>query len=113
MRSKGMQDVIATCYFRPGRDINPGHAARAICDEESPGTWTDITTRADYARQLVGAVEALSPQGGGIRGHPDGTVAGARAMRQAVDAYMTGVSVQEYGKDHHGLERVLKLRGAE
>jgi ribulose-bisphosphate carboxylase large chain len=50
--------------------------------------------------------------GGGIHGHPDGTVAGARAMRQAVDAYMDGKSTEEYANDHYELERALKKWGA-
>ncbi len=33
--------------------------------------------------------------GGGVHGHPDGTVAGAIALRQAVDAAMEGVSLEE------------------
>jgi ribulose-bisphosphate carboxylase large chain len=50
--------------------------------------------------------------GGGIHGHPDGTAAGVRAMRQAVDAYMDGVKAQEYAKDHYELERALRKWGA-
>lgn len=46
--------------------------------------------------------------GGGIHGHPEGTIIGARAMRQAVDAAMKGVSLQEYAKDHHALEKALE-----
>jgi ribulose-bisphosphate carboxylase large chain len=49
--------------------------------------------------------------GGGIHGHPDGTTAGARAMRQAVDAYMEGKSAEDYAKDHYELERALKKWG--
>lgn len=49
--------------------------------------------------------------GGGIHGHPDGTAAGARAMRQAVDAYMEGISAAEYAVDHYELERALKKWG--
>ncbi|MBP2146606.1 ribulose-bisphosphate carboxylase large chain [Methanofollis sp. W23] len=49
--------------------------------------------------------------GGGIHGHPDGTEAGARAMRQAVDAFMEGVSAEEYAKDHHELARALERWG--
>ncbi|MDD1718334.1 MAG: RuBisCO large subunit C-terminal-like domain-containing protein [Methanoregulaceae archaeon] len=51
--------------------------------------------------------------GGGIHGHPDGTAAGARAMRQAVDAFMSGIAPEEYAKDHFELERALKLWGTE
>ncbi|MDD1717088.1 MAG: RuBisCO large subunit C-terminal-like domain-containing protein, partial [Methanoregulaceae archaeon] len=50
--------------------------------------------------------------GGGIHGHPDGTASGARAMRQAVDAYMAGVSAEEYALDHYELERALKQWGS-
>ncbi|TAJ45734.1 RuBisCO large subunit C-terminal-like domain-containing protein [Methanofollis fontis] len=49
--------------------------------------------------------------GGGIHGHPDGTEAGARAMRQAVDAFMEGVSADEYAKDHYELKRALERWG--
>jgi ribulose-bisphosphate carboxylase large chain len=46
--------------------------------------------------------------GGGIHGHSDGTVAGARAMRQAVDATLKGVSLNEYAKTHKELEAALQ-----
>jgi len=46
--------------------------------------------------------------GGGIHGHSEGTVAGARAMRQAVDATLKGVSLNEYAKTHKELEAALQ-----
>lgn len=51
--------------------------------------------------------------GGGIHGHPDGTAAGARAMRQAVDAYMGRIPVEKYAEDHYELERALKAWGSD
>ncbi len=45
--------------------------------------------------------------GGGIHGHPDGTVKGAMAMRQAVNATMNGVSLKEYAKTHEELRKAL------
>jgi ribulose-bisphosphate carboxylase large chain len=45
--------------------------------------------------------------GGGIHGHTDGTVAGAKAMRQAVDATLQGVSLEEYAKSHKELQDAL------
>ena len=45
--------------------------------------------------------------GGGIHGHPDGTVAGAKAMRQAVDAVLKGASLEEYAKSHKELKAAL------
>jgi ribulose-bisphosphate carboxylase large chain len=47
--------------------------------------------------------------GGGIHGHPDGTMAGAKAMRQAVDATLTGISLEEYAKTHKELKIALEL----
>jgi ribulose-bisphosphate carboxylase large chain len=46
--------------------------------------------------------------GGGIHGHPDGTIAGAKAMRQAVDAEMNGISPKEYAKNHLELANAMK-----
>ena len=45
--------------------------------------------------------------GGGIHGHTDGTVAGAKAMRQAVDAVLQGVSLEEYAESHKELQDAL------
>ncbi len=46
--------------------------------------------------------------GGGIHGHPQGTICGARAMRQAVDATLDGVLLDEYAKTHVELASALK-----
>jgi ribulose-bisphosphate carboxylase large chain len=46
--------------------------------------------------------------GGGIHGHKDGTYAGARAMRQAVDATLEGKSLTEYATGHSELRVALK-----
>ena len=46
--------------------------------------------------------------GGGIHGHPDGTEAGARAMRQAIDATIKNITLQEYAKTHNELAKALK-----
>jgi len=47
--------------------------------------------------------------GGGIHGHTNGTVSGATAMRQAVDATLHGISLQEYAKTHKELSVALEL----
>ena len=45
--------------------------------------------------------------GGGIHGHPDGTVKGAKALRQAVDAAVAGITLEEYAKTHEELSKAL------
>jgi len=47
--------------------------------------------------------------GGGIHGHTDGTVSGAMAMRQAVDAVLHDVSLKAYAKTHKELQTALEL----
>jgi ribulose-bisphosphate carboxylase large chain len=47
--------------------------------------------------------------GGGIHGHPLGTKAGAIAMRQAIDATLKNISLNEYAKTHVELEEALKM----
>ena len=49
--------------------------------------------------------------GGGIHGHRDGTIAGAKAMRQAVDATLKGVPLSEYAETYRELETALKMWG--
>ncbi len=46
--------------------------------------------------------------GGGIHGHPDGTLAGARAARQAVEATMQNISLSDYAKEKTELASALE-----
>ena len=47
--------------------------------------------------------------GGGIHGHKNGTIAGARAMRQAVEGTLKGQSLEEYARNHQELRIALEL----
>ncbi|MFW6117192.1 MAG: type III ribulose-bisphosphate carboxylase [Thermoproteota archaeon] len=49
--------------------------------------------------------------GGGIHGHKDGTLSGARAMRQAVDAVLDDTPLEEYAQKHKELETALEIWG--
>lgn len=49
--------------------------------------------------------------GGGLWGHPMGGVAGAKAIRQAIDAFLKNVDVQEYAKTHKELTVALDKWG--
>ncbi|MEW6295202.1 MAG: type III ribulose-bisphosphate carboxylase [Candidatus Diapherotrites archaeon] len=46
--------------------------------------------------------------GGGIHGHPKGTIAGAKAMRQSVEATIAGIQLHEYAKTHKELREALE-----
>ena len=45
--------------------------------------------------------------GGGIHGHPDGTFRGAKAARQALEAAMKGIPLEEYAETHMELHKAL------
>jgi ribulose-bisphosphate carboxylase large chain len=51
--------------------------------------------------------------GGGVHGHPDGTRAGARAFRAAVDAAVEGVPIESKAADVPELEIALEKWGTE
>jgi 2,3-diketo-5-methylthiopentyl-1-phosphate enolase len=46
--------------------------------------------------------------GGGIHAHPQGPIAGGKAFRQAIDATLNGIALEEYAREHPELEVVLK-----
>jgi len=60
--------------------------------------------------QDLGTDVILAP-GGSVQGHPDGAAAGARAMRQAIDAVMEGVPLDEAAKEHVELSKAIALWG--
>ncbi|MEM5814631.1 MAG: RuBisCO large subunit C-terminal-like domain-containing protein, partial [Candidatus Aenigmatarchaeota archaeon] len=49
--------------------------------------------------------------GGGVHGHPRGTIAGAMAMRQAIEAAALGEDLREYAKKHVELKIAVEKWG--
>ena len=49
--------------------------------------------------------------GGGVHGHPNGSLEGAKAMRQAVDATLKEKTLKEYAKSHPELQEALNKWG--
>ncbi|MEM1541994.1 MAG: type III ribulose-bisphosphate carboxylase [Ignisphaera sp.] len=49
--------------------------------------------------------------GGGTIGHPDGPRAGAAAIRQALEAIVKGIPLDDYAKDHPELRKALEKWG--
>uniref|UniRef100_UPI003BABC4D5 ribulose-bisphosphate carboxylase large subunit family protein n=1 Tax=Stappia sp. TaxID=1870903 RepID=UPI003BABC4D5 len=57
----------------------------------------------------VGSPDFLYCAGGGIMGHPRGTAAGVMSLRQAADAAMRGVSLDDHARHHSELAEALAL----
>ena len=51
--------------------------------------------------------------GGAVHGHPQGSEAGARSMRQAIDAAVEGIDIAEYAKDHPELQAMIERLGGD
>lgn len=49
--------------------------------------------------------------GGGIHGHPQGTIKGAMAARQSIEASMKGINLRTYAQTHSELRRALEKWG--
>lgn len=59
----------------------------------------------------IAGTELVINAGGGIHGHPQGTRAGAKALRQSYDAWKKGIPLEEYAKTHRELAAALAKWG--
>jgi ribulose-bisphosphate carboxylase large chain len=64
-----------------------------------------------YIIKMLGK-DCVLQLGGGIHGHPNGTKAGAKAFRQAIDASLTGNNLKDYAKTHNELKIALNKWGS-
>lgn len=62
----------------------------------------------EYLMNLLGN-ETILMAGGGIYGHPEGAVSGAKALLQAIEAVMDEIPVVEAAKSHEELDQALKF----
>lgn len=68
-----------------------------------PGTLPEV--------MRVLGVDLAIQVGGGVLGHPGGPREGAMAVRQAVEAYLKGVSLEAYAETHSELRKALDKWG--
>jgi len=81
------------------------HGLKTVMPVASGGLHPQLVPSliANFGRDFV--IQA----GGGIHGHMKGTAAGAMAMRQAVDASLNCIALEDYAKTHSELDVALKL----
>jgi len=85
-----------------GDDSKPATVPSLSCGSH-PGLVK--TTMENFGTDLMMAL------GGAIHGHPDGTRAGARAMRQAMDCEIQGADVEEYMETHDEFRAAIEKWG--
>jgi ribulose-bisphosphate carboxylase large chain len=61
--------------------------------------------------QQVGSADLMYVCGGGIIAHPDGVAAGVSSVRQAWEAALQGIALEEYAATHAALRRALETFG--
>jgi ribulose-bisphosphate carboxylase large chain len=70
----------------------------------SSGQWAGL---APSIYQQLKSVDLMHLAGGGIIGHPDGTAAGVKSMRQGWEAAIQGVDLHTYANGRPELQRAL------
>lgn len=75
----------------------------------SSGQWGG---QAPETYRLTHTVDLMYLAGGGIMAHPGGPAAGLRALRQAWDAALLGVTVEAYASDHPELRESIAKFGS-
>jgi 2,3-diketo-5-methylthiopentyl-1-phosphate enolase len=81
---------IKKCWVLPGGGMNPG--------------LVPVTVEEFGLDIIIGG-------GGAISGHPMGATAGAKALRQAVDAVLNDIPLEEYAKDKPELKAAIEAWG--
>jgi 3-oxoisoapionate-4-phosphate decarboxylase len=74
----------------------------------SSGQWGG---QAPDTYRLTGSTDYIYLAGGGIVAHPGGPAGGVAAIRQAWEAAVEGIPLQEYAEDHRELMQSLEKFG--
>ncbi|WP_018916186.1 ribulose-bisphosphate carboxylase large subunit family protein [Vreelandella zhanjiangensis] len=80
----------------PGYEVMPVFSSGQTADQAAD-TYSAITS-----------TDLIFCAGGGIMAHPDGIGAGVRSLRQAWEAAVEGIDVNDYAREHTELARALE-----
>ncbi|RNI15508.1 ribulose-bisphosphate carboxylase [Methanohalophilus sp. RSK] len=58
---------------------------------------------------VMGNVDFITTMGSGVHAHPEGTRSGAKALIQACDAYLQGIDIKDYAKNHRELAQAIEF----
>jgi ribulose-bisphosphate carboxylase large chain len=91
------RECLRPMFSTPGRgcEIMPVFSSGQSA-KQAPGTY-----------QALGSTDLIFAAGGGIMAHPDGIEAGVRSLRQAWEAAVAGVPLNQYAESHPELLSAL------
>ncbi len=58
---------------------------------------------------VMGSVDFITTMGAGCHAHPKGTRSGATALKQACEAYLKGISIEQYAEDKTELREAIEF----
>ncbi len=101
----GKIPVLRDSYLRTCRDLqNKFYDIKDCFPSPSGGMYQGVVP---HTMHEIG-LDVMLSAGGAVHGHRDGAAEGARAMREAIDATMKGVTLEEYAKDHPALKAAIE-----
>jgi ribulose-bisphosphate carboxylase large chain len=81
---------------------------RRIMPVLASGQWAG---QAPETYRRLGSADLMYVCGGGIMAHPGGVAAGVASIRQAWEAALAGIALEEYARDHSELRQALERFG--
>jgi ribulose-bisphosphate carboxylase large chain len=102
--SESDASVIASAKACLAPLFGEGHPALRIMPVFSSG---QTVRQAPETFAAIGSVDLIHAAGGGILAHPDGIAAGVTALRQAWDAAVAGVPLEDAARKHVELRQAL------
>lgn len=95
--------------------IESARACLAPMFAEKPCTVMPVFSSGQSARQVhatyagLQSTDLIMTAGGGIMAHPDGPAAGVRSLREAWNAAIAGIPLDEHARTHPELGRALEI----
>jgi ribulose-bisphosphate carboxylase large chain len=96
-----IESCLAPLYAPPG----PAYSVMPVV---SSGQWGG---QAPETYRRTRTIDLMYVAGGGIMAHPGGPASGVRALREAWEAAVAGVPLEEYGREHAALRETLAKFG--
>jgi len=108
---RATEEVITKEEFDPGDDITKvrqkWYGLKPVFPVASGGLHPGVLPE---LIDFMGS-DIIIQVGGGVTGHPDGPLAGGKAVRQALEAYYSHIPLEEYAKTHRELRKALEKWG--
>ncbi len=113
-KMEGSADLALTLEREIESGAMPADELHHVLRQEWRGVKPTLVVASGGLSPLAtpGLLKVMGPDtvmqyGGGCHGHPDGTRAGAAAIRQSLDAALAGIPLAEYAQTHPELARAL------